>query len=557
MSLRELTKHYTSNSDLTEQVNLSHLKGNFEQAGVSLMNLMSVSGVITDRSTHYNSKEEEQEAMRVIHESMFSLDRGLYLLVHALDGATDFSRQKAITALLSNSRAKYRASVLDDQQEMLGIKFLSGKLPANRLMNLFVTLKNQRVNNPRTKKRLILESLFDDPDQFCFWCVKYRSKVKKAITHAWDERTSGIVNNIIKKLNFDIEDSDLLNSITYREASVLSDCIVPYMGPAQCSTAFIGMNKIIQGVAFVFGQTEREDYSVKIFQDFQSAKEDLSKGENLPIEVLEGIRSTYHPEVKQEEILKTAEKSMTSKKRMLTQKKSEKLGVDVKFDPMTANPVDLYKLAYANGMTEEMWTALMKKAKKASEQLPIRFNKVGILIDDSFSMSGGEDQKLRPISVSMAVKDVLGYTSEDKPVIMSASGLYNGRRMSLAIPNGETNLADSLLNVLSCEVDSVFILSDGYENSPAGRLDEVVRAARSIGVDTPIYHINPVSAGESSSGQRMLSEVVPTLPAASPGGLGMMLFRAMMEVDAERGIKALINMTLPKISNNGARRIEQ
>ena len=43
----------------------------------------------------------------------------------------------------------------------------------------------------------------------------------------------------------------------------------------------------------------------------------------------------------------------------------------------------------------------------------------------------------------------------------------------------------------------VFVLTDGYENAPAGRFAEVVRAVRQMGVETPIHQFSPVFAAEA------------------------------------------------------------
>ena len=154
MSLTELTSRVSSTP--TTNLDISHLKPDLPKVGEAIINLMNISGVMTSRSTHYNSKEEAEAAMKAAHQLMFGFDRGLYLLIHSLDGSTDFSRQRAVSALLSNSVEKYPKSVLSLDQETSGIKYISGKLPANRQLNLFKELAISRTNNTRTKKRLIL-----------------------------------------------------------------------------------------------------------------------------------------------------------------------------------------------------------------------------------------------------------------------------------------------------------------------------------------------------------------------------------------------------------------
>jgi hypothetical protein len=113
-------------------------------------------------------------------------------------------------------------------------------------------------------------------------------------------------------------------------------------------------------------------------------------------------------------------------------------------------------------------------------------------------------------------------------------------------------LATGLIDLIETGADAVFILSDGYENSPSGRVDEVMRLLEQIGIQTPVYHLNPVLGSESRSGLRMLSDRIPALPVSNPQGLGLTLTRAMIEVDVKRGIGALAYMVLPKIRQNAS-----
>ena len=381
--------------------------------------------------------------------------------------------------------------------------------------------------------------------------MKYRKKVKTALTHAWDEKTTGIITSILKKTNFG---QGTLANIGITESQILLKNIGKYVSGGPDGDILQAIFRAYEGVAFVFGDTKRTDFTVPVLKAFNEAKTDLSSGEPLPIEVLEGIRSTFHKKETQAKILKTASKTMTNKQRMLTQKKAQKEGVHIEFDPMTADIVDLYKMAYETGMTEEVWAAINKKAFDASRQIPIRFNSLGILVDNSYSMIGGDTQRMRPMAIAMSVMMTLKNTS-DKCRVSLTSSESKLRRMATPMPGGETNIAKGLLLLIKEGVDAVFVISDGYENSPAGRTDEVVRALRSVGVETPIYHINPVAGAEAKTGLRSLSDLIPTLPLASPKAMGLMLFRAMMEVDVERGIHALIGMTLPLIENGRRRAI--
>jgi hypothetical protein len=109
---------------------------------------------------------------------------------------------------------------------------------------------------------------------------------------------------------------------------------------------------------------------------------------------------------------------------------------------------------------------------------------------------------------------------------------------------GATSLAGALLDAVATDPEAVFVLSDGYENRPAGRFAEVVSALRAMKIETPIFHLNPVFAAESK-GVRSLG--VATMPAASPEALGITFVRGMLEADPRRGIDALIALASPRL----------
>lgn len=115
----------------------------------------------------------------------------------------------------------------------------------------------------------------------------------------------------------------------------------------------------------------------------------------------------------------------------------------------------------------------------------------------------------------------------------------------LVRPAGDTSLAEGLLDLLGDAPEAVFVISDGYENRPAGRFAEVVAALRAMGNTTPIFHFNPVFAAESVGARELASGLVPTLPAARPEALGISMLRGLLTADPRRGIDALVRLALP------------
>jgi hypothetical protein len=99
--------------------------------------------------------------------------------------------------------------------------------------------------------------------------------------------------------------------------------------------------------------------------------------------------------------------------------------------------------------------------------------------------------------------------------------------------------------------DSIFIISDGYENMPAGQVGDVIRLARAIGIDIPIFHLNPVFAAEAGSVRTFGEEIpgVTTMPVRSPSVMGTTMMRGIIETDPKRGIEGLIKHALNSSSS--------
>ena len=113
-------------------------------------------------------------------------------------------------------------------------------------------------------------------------------------------------------------------------------------------------------------------------------------------------------------------------------------------------------------------------------------------------------------------------------------------------PSGDTSLAEAYVKVLQDKPEAVFVITDGYENAPAGRFDEAVRLVKKIGNNTPVFQITPVMASEVQ-GTRQLSKEVSVMPISNPASLGLPLLKGLIEKDLKRGVVGLLKRTLPYI----------
>jgi len=503
-------------------------KKKLAQLAEGVMDLLNLSGVDMNRATHYNSKEEMEQVRKDLHRRVFELDRSIYGCLFCLPGVTDFARQKAVHAMLGNpwgSNGHDGVLTIDHERKILD--YLVDELQANRKLNLFVDLKDGRVNNTRTRNTILRHIL--NNKNLELWSVKYRQKLNKIFEHAWSVRGVGILRNILLK-----------KRRTQKDKDILASRIDFYLTPISIRRKM----DIYKYVSFAIGNTD-EDFPLALI--YNKAKVKLEDGAKLPPEILEGIRSTYHPTVSRGTVLKATEKTMTSTQKRLVQKSAKKAGVKVKFDPFQANMVELYIYAFEMGGSRELSKALAVKAQKAAASLPFHFDKIGIVVDDSFSMSGAQDQKLRPLAVTLATKDMLIYAGDThvtRSVSNSDAHMVGNCKVR---PSGGTDLATPFLDVLNEDPDAIFVISDGYENQPSGRFAEVLMLVREIGINTPVYHINPVSAAESKGVLRTLSKEVPVLPINNPQTIGLTMFKAMLETDPKNGLLGLVGIALPMI----------
>jgi len=503
------------------------------EASQKVCNFLDTATTSFGRATHYNTKEEQKAAEMAVHGELFVMSRDIYLAMLLLPGVADHARQIGIGRLLSNPRTPDADVFLNPKLEREVLVHLVDHLPAPRMFRLFDAFRGQgdefgvtKANNARTRK-LILSSLIG-AKRLDLWTLKYRGKMARALAHAWGQRRFSIIGSIAQKDR---------RRWTAKEKAIFKDHVFK----------FRGLNKepyVVECLAFLSGK--RVDLSIRLFQAFVDAKIDIKAGEKLPTEVLEGIRSMYHPGVKPEDILKVkaASGTMTTGERRTVQKRAKAAGVEVKMDPTRYDPVDLYIYAFENGADKKVFDALDTKAEAAAAALPVKYDRVGIVVDGSASMAGDRTQHLRPLAATLALRDMLEKTASQCEVVYCGGVLGEDHR--IVRPQGDTSLAEGLLAVLGREPEVVYVLSDGYENAPAGRFQDVLVAARGVGIKTPVFHMNPVFAAEGGAVRQLCDKIegATTMPVRTPAALATTMLRGLLETDPETGINTLVRNAL-------------
>jgi len=506
------------------------------KAGEVVSSFLDVATTSFGRATAYNTRDEQQKAELKAHSEMLALERDLYVAFLTLPGILNRAQQLGLKNLLGTSRNGQDAFLTPGMEREV-LYHLIRDLPTPAMLRLMVALQAgdaelgiQKANNARTRK-LILRTLLG-AKQLQLWSVKYRRKMRSALTHAWGRKLSSVIRSILSKDG---------RTWTKKERGILRRNVDRFAAHNQVSY-------VRECVGFIFGL--REKVSLPMFKAFLAARTDLSAGAKarLPLEVLEGIRSVFHKDTKAAEVLKqTAEKGgLTTHQKMTVQKRAQEAGVEVKMDPTKYDAVRLYLYAFEMGATEEILEALDRKAEQSAFSFPARYDRIGVIVDGSQSMYGDDTAKMRPLAAVLSIRDMLLKTAKDSKVAYCGGSFEEG----LLRPQGHTALADGLLELLKRHEmpDVIFALSDGYENAPAGRFAEVVGLLREVGIDIPIYHLNPTFAAETGSVRSLCGEAegVSTLPAKDPNSLGLTFLRGLIEAEPVRGINTLLQVALEK-----------
>jgi hypothetical protein len=484
----------------------------------SVCQFLDVAVTSGGRSSFYNTKEAQEQAENAAHDNLLNQDRGLYEACLCLP-TQERARQIGVVKILSGQGSVN--SIIKVRDEARVISHLCSSINPARLVKTFNSLRDKKVNNSRSR-RMALSSILSEK-KLDWWSVKYRNKIKSILMHAWGVRFSSIIVSILQKNKRNAKESGILES---------------YINQYAKNNPFLKLNEIYECVLFVFG-AERE-YTLPLFRAFFGARRNLSAGTILPQEVLEGIRSHYHKGTKKDEVLELTKDSLTVRQKIQKQAQAKEAGVTISVDLKNYSAKDLYIFAFQNGMTDEIQKVLKEKAIEASK-LYEGWDSVGILVDASGSSFGSDAQKLKPIAVAQSIRDALVESAVKKHSLRYAGGTLKD---GLVYPSGETDLATPLAELMQDEPDIIFVLSDGYENSPAGRFHEVLAKARELGITTPVVQLNPVASADSiTSGVRRLSSEAMLAPANDAPSIGFAYLRQLLESDPDKGLGLLVNKT--------------
>ncbi|MEZ0368250.1 MAG: VWA domain-containing protein [Candidatus Sericytochromatia bacterium] len=486
-----------------------------QELASAVRGFLDVLATATARASFYNSQSEQIAATRAVHSRLLGLDRALYALLLGLDGSTDFNRQLGIELLLQGPLLQGPGGgQLSPVQEDRLLDWLLAQLPPQRVLKLFVQLRQARLGGARAR-RLMLRWLLQ-PEKLELWAVRYRRKLRLVLEHALGKRNSGVLRSILSKEARSAKENRLLRAAIGRR-----------LPEAQ-------RDRVYECLGFILGLEQQ--LSLPKLMAYHQAKSDLTAGRRLPLETLEGLRSVYHKAVPSARVLEICRETLTDGQKIGLQRRAAAAGVAVGFDPLRYSPLKLYLYAFEQGLGAEVAAALRQKA--AEVRLPLALGHLGLLLDASASMWGDASQRLRPMASALALRDLLCAAAQQSTVICAGGQALDG----MIFPEGATALAEGLLQLVQAGAELIVILSDGYENSPAGRVAEVMHGLRQIGIQTPVLQISPVLAAESQGVRALAPGLIDCLPVAEPAALGLGLIRLLLAKDPVQALNGLLGL---------------
>ncbi len=488
---------------------------------------------MTPRGSFYNSKDEKIQALKKRHKEIRTLDEELYTLFMFYPGINDYNRLSILGSILQEkSLNEITLPVVVNGTNKLQLhRSFAGLLrdvSYPRGLKLFIELKKRKVNNKRVKKSA-LEFILSDP-KLVRRAVTYRTKMREALKHIWGVRTSGSIGYQLSLGH--------VSTFLEREALWYRNSEIPIL-------TFKETILFILGIEY--------EFKVPLLKAYKDSKEDIQKGldGHLPYETLMGFRNKLFTGFKLKIITETAAKTMTPKQKVVVATKAAKMrNATIEVDYSKVDPAQVYREAYrGDGLTPKMIEGINKKIDQYIHKFGIKLGKIALIIDNSQSMQGVDEQANEAISRVLSLGKFFERSSEECKRFYTND--VDGDE-DLPSTGGDSGFARLLIQAAKTNPDTILILSDGYENSPEGLTDLVMEGLKHAGSDVKVVHINPTYAAETATA-RTISPKIPTLPVSDVSKLEGTFMKSLWERNADVGIdsykKFLLSYAAPYLAN--------
>ena len=521
--------------------NLVLTKSSLDLIKSSIIQGLEIASGSRSSATYYHSRDEQMKAIHAQIEKLYKLSKELPLIIASQKGATG---QFVSEVLLNEFRQTLKGGAcnivnpidwydngISDKAVLNALNNLANDNGFPYALRLFVDMKNQKINNERSRK-IILGFLWGQSNME-FYAMKYRNKIAKILKHIYGQKKTSILLSIAQKIatfsNYTVG--------TEKEMKIINDSIIKYFNG--------DIIKAFKLLLFIFKKEGECIYSASEFpllNEYQKAKVNITGIKNVPEEVLLGlISSVKHPQYHsmwstdlQKEVTIAMIRStveVTSVNQQVRQTKSTaKLGVEKHIELEKATDfMALYKTGYENGFTHEIKVAIGKLAEKKAI-VGFFYQNIGIIVDDSVSMTGNKlESKNTPRAIADFTSKVLFASAANTVVVRTEEEV--------------TDLASSFIELLKKEnpakpYDAIFILTDGYENSYDGLTNEVIQIWKAeTGNVTPIFQISPITGAEVGGNVRALGTGVVRMAINNPVAIQTQINARLLEIDTKKWLE--------------------
>lgn len=425
----------------------------------------------TGQREFYGDAQGQAVSIDFLHEYIRGNYRQLYARCLAV-GINHFNTAKIVVELLAS-----QAEATPRQREEEGRLCAAAlrRLPPPQAYRLLRSLARRRVNNRRTRA-LVRQWLRSRPD-LAFDAVKYRSALRAVVRHC--------------HLKLPTE---------------------------------LGR--------FLFGAPGGWVYEHPLLDAWRRAHYEQEAIYELPYTVAEGFAAKHG--IDRATFLARIEPRMTRRERLRLQAASRREGAEVEVDldalPLTrlCSWVVTRPRQERRAQAERLHGALTRAAGRVVRAQGWRLGSVAAVLDTSYSTSGSEQKRRRPLAVALAGHYLLRAAASRYVACWTTPPVIDGEVFDPAMlvePRGCTDLATPILEALRHEPELVVVISDGYDNDPPGGAGEVLRVFRERldpHVRTLVVHANPVFDADDFA-PRALTPRVPTIGVRDAEDLPAML----------------------------------
>lgn len=504
-------------------------------------------------ATYYHKKGEMQVAVRNSVTNLYQISKELPLLLAVQRGATGFFIQEAIMNELKQTEKGGACNIVNPAdwydegfgQHLLlhALYNLDTEAGITYVLRMFTQYRDNKINNSRARK-LALRFIWGHPN-LEFISVKYRGKLREILSHVYGKKVAyGILKASKRYVEAGIFDNDKSRKLLQKNMARFTD----------------NLERSARIYMFIFGSARKDhfDASFKIITQFFGARQDIFSATSVPEEILVGIiGDKSHPqyrefwgskEKRQDTLKRIRERNVvtTANQQVRQTKKNQELGVTKEVDlKKVTDFLALYKTGYETGFVPALNEAIEDLAGKR-RLVGFAYQNIGIVLDRSASMTGHkQESKNTPRAIAEFTALVLRKSVNSADVSMTAAG-------------DNSDIASAFLDLVDGEKkhEAIFIISDGYENSYDGLLNEVIKAWRDMTESaTPIYHISPVVGAELNAKVRSMGNQISTIAVNRPEALNAQISAKLLEQDTKRWLENQFRMLSEQVSKRASKAV--